>query len=43
MVDLIPATPLDDPPALLFYAFRRLTEEPDRILALRGLATASGR
>ncbi len=27
----------DDPPALLFFAFRRLTEEPDRVLAARGL------
>jgi DNA-binding MarR family transcriptional regulator len=43
MVDLKPATASngstacsDDPPALLFFAFRRLTEEPDRVLALRG-------
>lgn len=27
----------DDAPALLFFAFRRLTEEPDRILSERGL------
>jgi DNA-binding MarR family transcriptional regulator len=44
MVDLIPSATedggmprSDDPPALLFFAFRRLTEEPDRVLALRGL------
>ncbi len=28
---------LDDPPALLFFAFRGVTAEPDRILAERGL------
>lgn len=28
----------DDPPALLFFAFRALTAEPDRILAERGLS-----
>ncbi len=27
----------DDPPALLFFAFRALTAEPDRILSERGL------
>lgn len=26
-----------DPPALLFFAFRRLTREPDRVLSARGL------
>jgi DNA-binding MarR family transcriptional regulator len=32
------AKPPDDAPALLFFAFRALTAEPDRILAERGLS-----
>lgn len=32
-----PPPPPDDAPALLFWAFRALTAEPDRILAERGL------
>lgn len=36
MVDLTRPAP-DDPPALLFFAFRALTAEPDRILAERRL------
>src|SRR5512138_160549 len=32
-----PVPPPDDAPALLFFAFRALTAEPDRILAERGL------
>ncbi len=38
MVDLLRAAPADaDPPALLFFAFRAVTAEPDRILAELGL------
>lgn len=37
MVDQMPRTH-DDPPALLFFAFRALTAEPDRVLAERGLS-----
>lgn len=36
MVDPSAASALD-PPALLFFAFRRLTEEPDRLLSARKL------
>jgi DNA-binding MarR family transcriptional regulator len=36
MVDPSAAAALD-PPALLFFAFRRLTQEPDRVLSGRGL------
>jgi DNA-binding MarR family transcriptional regulator len=38
-VNVIPRAPRarDDAPALLFFAFRALTAEPDRILAERGL------
>jgi DNA-binding MarR family transcriptional regulator len=36
MLDLMPDL-LDDPPALLFFAFRAVTAEPDRILAQQGL------
>ncbi len=36
MIERSPA-PRDDAPALLFFAFRALTAEPDRILAERGL------
>ena len=34
---MIDRTPRGDAPALLFFAFRALTAEPDRILAERGL------
>ena len=34
----MPRPPPDDPPALLFFAFRALTAEPDRILSERGLS-----
>ncbi len=37
MVDQKPAALSLDPPALLFFAFRRLTEQPDRVLSARGL------
>ena len=36
MVDVIRRL-LDDPSALLFFGFRALTAEPDRMLAVRGL------
>ncbi len=36
MID-VTRRPLDDPPALLFFGFRAVTAEPDRILAERGL------
>ncbi|WP_232288264.1 MarR family winged helix-turn-helix transcriptional regulator [Anaeromyxobacter sp. K] len=36
MID--PTDPLDDASQLLFFAFRNLTAEPDRILAERGLS-----
>ncbi|MFY3742306.1 MarR family winged helix-turn-helix transcriptional regulator [Anaeromyxobacter sp. Red801] len=36
MID--PTDPLDDASQLLFFAFRNLTAEPDRILAGRGLS-----
>lgn len=37
MIDRPPVPPPDDAPALLFYAFRALTAEPDRILSERRL------
>jgi DNA-binding MarR family transcriptional regulator len=38
MIDPTRRPPADDPPALLFFAFRALTAEPDRVLAERGLS-----
>lgn len=38
MVDQMRRPPPDDPSALLFFAFRALTAEPDRVLAERGLS-----
>lgn len=38
MVDHMHRPPPDDPPALLFFAFRALTAEPDRVLSERGLS-----
>ncbi len=37
MIDLMLRHFIDDPPALLFFGFRAVTAEPDRILAERGL------
>src|SRR5512134_478976 len=37
MIDVLPRTS-DDPAALLFFGFRALTAEPDRVLSERGLS-----